>query len=202
MLKSIVELVASRYGSKKGFLRYCLLHPSWRRYPWALRPGQSADIRRLVFICQGNICRSALATVLAEQLGIQAVSFGLDTRDGKEAAPAMIDAALAIGADLQPHRATRIDRYEPSPGDLVCLMEPAHHAAFLKHCKDSPTMTLLGLWCPAPSAYIHDPLCCGPDYFATCAKLIEACVKRIAVAANISVSGGSTNACELEAQPK
>lgn len=180
MLKGLAELISSRYGSKKGFLRYWFYHSMWRSYTWAAQRGHIDQPKRLVFICKGNICRSALAVKLAEQYGLPAVSFGLDTRDGKEAAPAMVEIGKAMGIDLSSHGATRVEHYSPQAGDLVCLMEPAHYRPFMNSCtRPPPAITLLGLWHPSPSAYIHDPLCCGPDYFAYCAGFIKECVEAL-----------------------
>jgi protein-tyrosine phosphatase len=188
MLKEMAERIAAHYGSKKGMLRHWLSHPGWRRYRWAVRPSDEVAIDRLVFICQGNICRSALAAAAAEQYGIPTASFGLDTCDGKPAAPGMIAAAKACGFDLTEHRATRIEHYRPAKGDLVCLMEPGHLPAFSRQCAGHPTLTLLGLWQPVPMSYIHDPLCCGPAYFATCTRRLIAAVENLAARSRAGIA--------------
>lgn len=180
MLKAIAELVAATYGSKKGLLQHWWNHPSWRNFSWAIRPSDGPRVSRLVFVCQGNICRSAMAIAVAERFGTPAVSYGLDTRDGKEAEPRMVNAARGLGYDLQDHGASRIENYHPLPGDLVCLMEPAHLTKFLEACpRERTNTTLLGLWHQSPRAYIHDPLCCSDNYFNYCSAFIEQAVKRL-----------------------
>lgn len=179
MLKSIHELVADRYGSKRGFLRHWRHHPLWYRPRWAKASAGTFAPRRLVFICQGNICRSAMAAAVAEQLGMRAVSYGLDTSDGKMAEPRMIAAARELGHELSSHRASCISRYVPQQGDLVCFMEPAHQAAFLRSGHAGPASCLLGQWHPHPRNYIHDPLCCGDAYMRHCATFIEESVRAL-----------------------
>jgi protein-tyrosine phosphatase len=46
-------------------------------------PPDPARVRRLVFVCHGNICRSAYAHVLARRAGARVASFGLSTATGK-----------------------------------------------------------------------------------------------------------------------
>lgn len=179
-MKGIDELISSRFGSKRGFLRYWQHHPAWRRYPWAMQPSRPMPVSRLVFICQGNVCRSAMAVAVAEQLGIPAVSYGLDTENGKEADPRMTKVARQLGFGLETHQATRIDRYRPAPGELLCLMEPAHRPLLLGAVKSTSPMTLLGLWHSQPSGYIHDPICSSEAYFRTCADFIRASVEALA----------------------
>src|SRR5215469_15602974 len=39
-------------------------------------------VTRLVFVCKGNICRSPYAAARAQQLAVEATSFGLDAIEG------------------------------------------------------------------------------------------------------------------------
>lgn len=185
MFKAIEELVANHYGSKKGLLRHWQHLPLWHRPEWALREA-GKPIERLVFICMGNICRSAMAEAVAERLQVSSVSFGLDTRTGKGAEPRMIEAARKRGYDLSGHGASRIEDYQPRAGDLACLMEPAHYPLFANTCVTTPDATLLGCWHSRPRSYIHDPLCCGEPYFDFCAAYIEEAVKGLVTRLDLS----------------
>lgn len=184
MLRVIEELVADRYGSKRGLLRHWQHLPLWHRPEWALRHIHE-PVQRLVFICQGNICRSAMAAAVAERLQVSSVSFGLDTRTGKGAEPKMIAAARKRGYDLTNHQAARIEDYVPQVGDLACLMEPAHYPPLKAACPSAPPVTLLGSWHRSPRSYIHDPLCCDEPYFDFCAEFIEEAVKNLALKLNL-----------------
>lgn len=180
MLKAIEELIAGRYGSKRGLLNYFRFHHWWANLDWAKKPADDTRFSRLVFVCQGNICRSALASAVADRLGVANVSFGLNTTEGSEAAVGMIEVAATMGYDLIEHRSSHIKSYEPAEGDLICLMEPGHRELALAACPELPPATLLGLWGSPPRSYIHDPLCCNPTFYATCAEIIEGAVKRLA----------------------
>ncbi len=63
---------------------------------------------RVVFVCEGNTCRSPLAEVIARQMfggdGSRFASAGLDARPGQPAAPPARQAAADLGLDLAAHR--------------------------------------------------------------------------------------------------
>src|SRR4051812_36705278 len=72
------EEIQARYGRRAGWVRHHLARTldrfgaffPLRRIPWT-------EVERLVFVCQGNICRSAYADALARRAGLRSVSFGL-----------------------------------------------------------------------------------------------------------------------------
>lgn len=81
---------------------------------------------RLVFVCTGNICRSAYAEALARSLGLEAVSAGVRTTPGLPANPQAILEARARGLDLSSHRTRAWSDVALRPGDLV-LPAQLHH---------------------------------------------------------------------------
>src|SRR5688500_11705046 len=77
-----------RFGTYRGLIRLGLAHAE--HTSGRLRPFIRHDlghVNRLVFVCQGNICRSSFADHLARSLGIPSVSFGLATTTGMRADP-------------------------------------------------------------------------------------------------------------------
>ena len=60
-------------------------------------PADRGEVRRLVFVCKGNICRSPFAEAVARAAGADAVSYGLDARDGLPANPSAIRTARKFG---------------------------------------------------------------------------------------------------------
>ena len=117
------EYIMNRFGSKKGLLRYC--HDEiycriglYRDYTRFERPPE-----RLVFVCQGNICRSALAEwVFKNHSDIEAISLGLNTDTGKGANPRLVKIAYETkNIDLSCHQTTSVEDYEPRAGDVFVL---------------------------------------------------------------------------------
>lgn len=88
------ETIMNRFGSKKAMLRYFIDElyyrvGLYRGYTWFESPPE-----RLVFVCQGNICRSALAEwVFRNHSDIEAISLGLNTNTGKSANPRLLKIA-------------------------------------------------------------------------------------------------------------
>src|SRR5947199_9403738 len=127
------QAIQARYGRRAGWLRYHMARTldsvgafaPLRRVPWD-------DVERLVFVCQGNICRSAYADALARRAGLRSVSFGLGARDGDCANTVASDRAAARGVDLSAHRATSAATFRVRRGDLLLAMEPAQLLALAK----------------------------------------------------------------------
>jgi protein-tyrosine phosphatase len=174
--------LADAFGSSRGFLRHLKYHATWRMRDDIVGPSELTAAGRLAFVCQGNICRSALAQAVAATQGFESCSYGLDTVDGKPADPRVIRVAEDLGYDLSRHVTTPIHRYEPREGDLLLLMQPDHVAALhaaLPERENLPQVTLLGLWATPRRPYIHDPYMAGDGYQRRCAEVIERAVTRL-----------------------
>ncbi len=94
----------------------------------------TAPVRRILFVCTGNTCRSPLAEAMARQLiaqrGLPVVASSAGT-SAWEDAPAS-DGALLIGLeralDLNTHRARVLTDAIVAEADLILTMGP-HHLA-------------------------------------------------------------------------
>lgn len=167
--------IKNRYGSKKGLLRFC--YYEILRYLGCYKSLTQIDfqqVKRLVFVCQGNICRSPLGEAVATANGIAAISFGLNTRGGDAADPRAIAWADAQGFDLHHHVTKRVDQYIPCEGDLLIGMEPAHIKQLQAKFSVAPVqITLVGLWLETPFAYLHDPYNTNFIYFNCCETYVK-----------------------------
>jgi protein-tyrosine phosphatase len=78
MSRNVLAPIDSRYGSYRGLVRLMLsfgeVYAGDLRRLRRVRP---ADARRLVFVCQGNVCRSPFAAAYARSRGLEAASFGI-----------------------------------------------------------------------------------------------------------------------------
>jgi protein-tyrosine-phosphatase/peptidoglycan/xylan/chitin deacetylase (PgdA/CDA1 family) len=147
----------------------------------ALRAVDWTRVRRLVFVCRGNICRSPYAEAVARRAGLAAVSFGLTARSGSPAYPDAVENAALCGIDLGPHRSRRGEDIVIGPGDLLIGMEWRQVRALQTMAKESKAqVTLLGLWRSPSRPYIHDPYGHRADYFQTCFSVIAAAVHDMA----------------------
>jgi protein-tyrosine-phosphatase len=160
-----------RHGTWRGAVRALLAWGALRGgLLEAYRLRHPERVRRLVFVCLGNICRSAYAQHVASQPGLPAVSIGLSTSTGAASPDAALRAAQRCGADLSEHRATDFRDFEVLPGDLFLTME-VRHAQELQHrliARTDVQIALLGLWCEPPMPHLHDPYTLSDAYFDRC----------------------------------
>lgn len=178
---NVSKSIAARFGRKAGFLRHCL-------YVTKLRLGllpyhEDLDwgaVRRLVFVCNGNICRSAYGEAKSKSLGMPAISFGLAASDGSPADDKAVRAAQARGVDLSVHRARSINAVGIRTGDLVLAMEPQQLKLIERGGgAQGAQVSLLGLWCKPRRPHIEDPYGLISEYFFTCFGLIDDALGRI-----------------------
>lgn len=90
-------------------------------------------IRRILFVCTGNTCRSPMAEVIAvaraAELGLSEVevrSAGVAAWDGAPASPGALRAVAAAGLDLSDHSATLLDRDLTDWAELILVMSDSH----------------------------------------------------------------------------
>jgi protein-tyrosine phosphatase len=136
------------------------------------------QVNRLVFVCRGNICRSAYAEWRARALGLPAASFGLATTTGVGADAEARRAAVARNLDLSMHRTTDATDFLLRDGDLVVAME-LRHVAWVRRLFTDPEphqVTLLGLWSRPRRPHIHDPYGLDRPYFDSCFSVIDSAV--------------------------
>ena len=181
---------AAKFGTWRGALRLALAHAEVATGQAAIAAPDPAQVRRLVFVCHGNICRSAYADGLARRAGMNVASFGLSTSSGKDAWPQVAERALARGLDLSQHRTTRVEDYVPLPGDYLLGMETRH----LRKLAANPLTAglprgLLGNYANPAVPHLHDPYRLGSAYMEVCLDRIER-----AVAALITRYPGATAA--------
>ncbi len=136
-----------------------------------------AAVKRLVFLCHGNICRSAVADVVARAEGMASASFGLSTSTGRVAHGPMVQAALAQGIGMADHRTTAVEDFEARPGDLLLAMETRHLRKLAAHpvLKNYPRILLGGRSFP----HLHDPFELDPAFMATTVRRIAAAVRAL-----------------------
>lgn len=168
------------YGSKRGAVKtywHCALNAfgTYRTYSqihWV-------TVKRLVFVCKGNICRSAYSEAFAKSLGIDAVSCGLKTGPGNPANEVAIEVGLSRGFDLSGHKTTPVQKMKFRETDLILAMEPWQAEYFVENYSES-SCTLLGLWGKPVKPYIHDPYGDSSAYFNHCFNFLEDSIHEVA----------------------
>jgi protein-tyrosine-phosphatase len=167
------EFLANEYGGKKAFVRYwfhALINIFLFRY--TLFSTLPNNISRVVFVCKGNICRSALAERVFKSVSqLPCGSIGLDTVTGKQANELFQIIAQSTGFTLSGHRTTSLNDFNPQPNDLYVCMEP-EQAYAVKAKLNTNRVVLLGLIQNRLGAYIHDPYSTNNIYAKKCSERI------------------------------
>ncbi|MFC3443150.1 phosphotyrosine protein phosphatase [Sphingobium rhizovicinum] len=173
-------MIRSRFGTFRGLVRLALSYPQLALGRSASVAPDPAKVRRLVFVCQGNICRSAFADIVARQAGAASASFGLSTTTGRPAHGPAIAAAQILGHDLSSHVAIDLKDYAPQAGDLLLAMEvrQMHRLAADRRVRHLPRM-LLGRWTRPMLPHLHDPYQLDDRYMLQCLIRVEQAVKRL-----------------------
>ena len=130
------------------------------------------DISRLVFVCLGNINRSAFAQAVAQQGGARCVSVGLATTTGVPATEQACQVAQELGISLDAHRATSLADFQQLPGDLFIVMELRHAQRLARRGISPQQIVLLGHWARPLHYHIHDPQTLTTEYFRSCFAVI------------------------------
>jgi protein-tyrosine phosphatase len=180
MLSAITQFINDNYGSKRGFIaafKYKLLFSLgfYRSY-------QNIDfnaVNRLVFICSGNICRSAFGEYMGKAKGLNAVSYGLHCRGGDKADPRAIHEASIRDVDMQNHITRNIFEYKGQEGDLLLVMEPRHLVELNTHEVKYGQVTIAPLWSENITPYLSDPFTANTRFFSHCESVVEQCVNNV-----------------------
>lgn len=188
MLSRCSKLMRTNYGTLRGWVRSLLGH--WAYVAGRLEPHltpASLSVSRLVFVCLGNINRSAFAAEVARTLGVDVCSIGLATSTGAPASETAVSTAHRFGMDLSSHTATDISDYSYQTGDLLLTMEVRHITQLLGHGIPAHAIAPLGHWGAPRRIHLHDPATLSDDYFRTCFALIHCAV--INLTAELRASG-------------
>jgi protein-tyrosine phosphatase len=142
-------------------------------------------MKRVLFVCTGNICRSPTAEgvfrTLVEQAGL-ADRIGADSAGthgyhiGEPPDPRTQAAASARGYDLSGLRARRIAREDFSRFDLVLALDRDHHtilAGFAPPSAGRKLRLLMEFARRSGTDEVPDPYYGGPDGFERVLDLVE-----------------------------
>lgn len=142
-------------------------------------------VRRILFVCTGNTCRSpmaeAIARVRAEDRGQQRLEIRSAGTMASGEAPASRGAVLVAreaGLELEGHRSTSVTPGLVAWADLVVCMAPSHRMDVEEVAPDAPTVLMTEFLPedhPLHGRPVSDPVGAGPDvYRETLATLRDA----------------------------
>lgn len=137
-------------------------------------------MKKLLFICTGNTCRSAMAEGICRAMAkargddVLAASCGLAAFAGDPASGHAVQAAAEYGADLRNHRSRPLNSYIVEEADAVYCMTEGHLARLLAlypDARDKASLLLEG-------EDIPDPWGGDLETYRMCAKAIAGAVEQ------------------------
>ena len=169
------------YGGKRPFIILMLSFVKYffRRYTPYKNINFSA-VKRIVFVCKGNISRSPYGQYKALSFGLASASFGLEAAAGSPADPMALICAEDMNISLQSHESTHISSFIFMSGDLILCFEPSQAEKLQKY--DIPVkvqISLVGLWAAPMRPFIADPYGLNKSYYKTCYSLINHAVEKL-----------------------
>jgi protein-tyrosine phosphatase len=186
-----------QYGGKRGYLEHVRARALYAIGAYrGARDIEWAAVRRLVFVCKGNICRSPYASARARLLGVPAASFGLEAAEGAPADPTAWRTARLRAVDLSAHRSARKESSRITDDDLLVVFEPSQLAEieiWRRSADRVPRVTLLGIWARPIRPHIQDPYGRSDRYFEHCFSIIDANIAELVR----RMAGGSTSSSSV-----
>lgn len=181
----MIALINRKFGTWRGLVRSLLAQlelAAGRLDDFKLRRPQA--VRRVVFVCLGNICRSAFAHQIAAEQGLRVASLGLSTTTGAASPGEAVAGAQRQGVAMGAHRATDWKDFKIEAGDLFLVMEvrQAHELRRRLGGRGDVQVALLGLWCRPRMPHLHDPFSLSADYFDTCFVRVREAVRALSAA--------------------
>jgi protein-tyrosine-phosphatase/predicted ATP-grasp superfamily ATP-dependent carboligase len=142
-----------------------------------VRNAAGGHVRRVLFVCYGNICRSPLAEVHARRLApaLEAASAGFHDTGGRVAPEWYRRIAAELGVDLTGCRSQRIDAPLVAWAQLIVLSDAENYARFEREFPEAlGKATMLGLFLPEPRVAIEDPYMLAPEAARAVARQVMA----------------------------
>ena len=143
---------------------------------------------KIMFICTGNICRSAMAHVMLEDKAkkqnkdIQVYSCGVFAQNGDKSTKEAIEVMKEYGINLENHRATNIRNSDIEQMDIILCATTAHKNNVINiypNLEEKIFTMKEYVEYPKNDLDIKDPWGFDINTYRRCAKEIEDCIEKM-----------------------
>ncbi len=188
-LPGLVDLwrIATHYWRRAAGILGGQINNRWQRYQsrWSTTRRVVESANRILFVCYGNINRSALAEGLArhqapESCPVQYRSAGFHLQTGRAPDERMVTIAKQQGVDISAQRSNLLTRELAEWADLILVMEVSQLQAARKVARHTPVHLLGGLQQKGGSAFeIPDPYNQPLEVYTAVYRQIQGCIDNL-----------------------
>lgn len=142
-------------------------------------------VRRVLFLCYGNICRSPFAEIVAKQVmpDVDVSSSGFHLPTQRPSPEHIQTAARDMGYDVGAHRSSRVTAAMVAEADLILVMDHDNWTHLRREFPEARARTTcLGLYAEPPAVEIDDPYTADDAETRRVLACIESAVKRLGAA--------------------
>ena len=188
MFYSIKKIIPNNVKRNiKLFLRNCLESP---QYYFSSRPSSTyKKYRHIIFVCKGNVCRSAYAEYALRKLvseqnkSVIIESCGLEVNQGQYPPHEAVKVARDLNIDMVGHISKGLKECDITRADLILAMEYGQYKNLLNLCPEKEkNIKLLRNFSPFPYPLfcnIADPYGWGKNEFRKSFILIDRSLKTL-----------------------
>ena len=148
-------------------------------------------MKKILFVCTGNSCRSVMAEGLLKQLvssrpDVQVASAGISAVDGYPATQETVHAMRGLGVDVSRHKSRRLTDAMVHEADKIFVMEMAHRDWILNLAPGAAHKVALLTEYADDEGYVKkfmdvpDPIRMSDNFYKNVLTVIQTCVRNIA----------------------
>jgi len=139
------------------------------------------QLKRILIVCTGNICRSPMATGLLRQRlakdgldsDVMVYSVGTWGLDGEPASEHAVQVMAERGVDISDHRARTLQRYDVESADLILTMEERHRRSIFHAQPGMLRKVFLFSEMAGEHCDVEDPYGLSVEEYRRCADELE-----------------------------
>jgi len=167
------------FAQKRALKYRCQLKKKWGMARRRIKRSE-----HILFLCYGNINRSAIAEKLLEQAGYpgQITSAGFHPVSARPADPTMVDVAQRAGVDMQHWASRTVDQKMVDAADTIFVMEVQQLMTFASQYPKAKHKVMLLSMVDASSNFpldIADPYGKCTENYETCFNLVQQATQEI-----------------------